>query len=76
MAFNTEIEAEYDRILNRTYCGNFALQYMHISDPDQSAWLKARIEGLGKEIQFTNEGRRAILNKLLEAEGFEKFLNI
>ncbi|WP_424942129.1 2-oxoglutarate dehydrogenase E1 component [Aliiroseovarius crassostreae] len=63
-------------IVKRTYCGTFALQYMHISDPEQSAWLKERIEGLGKEIQFTREGRRAILNKLVEAEGFEKFLHV
>ncbi len=63
-------------ILKRTYCGTFALQYMHISDPEQSAWLKERIEGYGKEIAFTREGRKAILNKLVEAEGYEKFLHV
>ena len=63
-------------IVKRTYCGTFALQYMHISDPEQSAWLKERIEGFGKEIKFTREGRKAILNKLVEAEGFEKFLHV
>ena len=67
---------EIVEILKRTYCGTFALQYMHISDPEQSSWLKERIEGLGKEIQFTEQGRLAILNKLVEAEGFEKFLHI
>jgi 2-oxoglutarate dehydrogenase E1 component len=63
-------------ILQRTYCGTFALQFMHISDPEQAAWLKERIEGYGKEIQFTREGRRAILNKLVESEGYEKFLHV
>jgi len=63
-------------IVRRTYCGTFALQYMHISDPEQAAWLKERIEGYGKEIAFTREGRKAILNKLVEAEGFEKFLHV
>ncbi len=63
-------------IVKRTYCGTFALQYMHISNPEQAAWLKERIEGYGKEIAFTREGRRAILNKLVEAEGFEKFLHV
>ncbi len=63
-------------IVKRTYCGTFALQYMHISDPEQASWLKERIEGFGKEIQFTREGRKAILNKLVEAEGFEKFLHV
>ncbi|MCB1353934.1 MAG: 2-oxoglutarate dehydrogenase E1 component [Rhodobacteraceae bacterium] len=63
-------------LVKRTYCGTFALQYMHISDPQQAAWLKERIEGYGKEIHFTRRGRRAILNKLVEAEGFEKFLQV
>ena len=63
-------------IVKRTYCGTFALQYMHISDPEQSGWLKERIEGYGKEIAFTREGRKAILNKLVEAEGYEKFLHV
>ena len=63
-------------IVSRTYCGTFALQYMHISDPEQSSWLKERIEGFDKEIRFTREGRKAILNKMVEAEGFEKFLHV
>ncbi len=63
-------------LLKRTYCGTFALQFMHISDPEQSAWLKERIEGYGKEMQFTAQGRRAILNKLIEAEGLEQFFHI
>ncbi|MEX0371246.1 MAG: 2-oxoglutarate dehydrogenase E1 component, partial [Tateyamaria sp.] len=67
---------EIVEIVKRTYCGTFALQYMHISDPEQAGWLKERIEGFGKEIQFTREGRKAILNKMVEAEGFEKFLHV
>ena len=63
-------------IVNRTYCGTFALQYMHISNPAEASWLKERIEGYGKEIQFTKNGRKAILSKLVEAEGFEKFLHV
>ncbi|WP_099827219.1 2-oxoglutarate dehydrogenase E1 component [Oceaniglobus indicus] len=68
--------AEILAIVRRTYCGTFALQYMHISDPTQAAWLKERIEGYDKEIRFTREGRKAILNSLVEAEGFEKFLHV
>ncbi len=63
-------------LVKRTYCGTFALQFMHISDPEESAWLKERIEGMGKEVQFTDQGRRAILQKMVEAEGFEKFLHV
>ncbi|MCY4300427.1 MAG: 2-oxoglutarate dehydrogenase E1 component [Aestuariivita sp.] len=63
-------------LVKRTYCGTFALQYMHISNPDEAAWLKERIEGFGKEIAFTQRGRKAILNKMIEAEGFENFLHV
>ena len=63
-------------IVKRTYCGTFALQYMHISNPEEAQWLKERIEGLGKEVTFTREGRKAILNKMVQAEGFEKFLHV
>ncbi|MGB5085422.1 MAG: thiamine pyrophosphate-dependent enzyme, partial [Methylocystis silviterrae] len=63
-------------ILRRTYCGTIGFEFMHISNPEEKAWLQARIEGPKKEIVFTPEGKRAILNKLVEAEGFEKFLDV
>jgi 2-oxoglutarate dehydrogenase E1 component len=63
-------------ILRRTYCDTIGFEFMHISDPVEKAWMQERIEGPGKEITFTNEGKRAILQKLIEAEGFEKFLDV
>jgi len=63
-------------ILQRTYCGRIGYEFMHINDPEQKDWLQRRIEGPDKEIQFTKEGKRAILNKLIEAEGFEKFASV
>ncbi len=63
-------------ILQRTYCQTLGVEFMHISEPAQKAWIQERIEGPDKEIAFTHEGRRAILNKLIEAEGFERFLDV
>ncbi len=63
-------------ILRRTYCGTIGYEFMHINDPEQKDWLQRRIEGPDKEISFTKEGKRAILNKLIEAEGFEKFASL
>ena len=63
-------------ILKRTYSGTFAVEFMHITDPEQKAWIQQRIEGPDKDITFTKEGKRAILNKIIEAEGFENFLNV
>jgi 2-oxoglutarate dehydrogenase E1 component len=63
-------------LLRRTYCATIGFEFMHISDPAAKAWIQQRIEGPDKEIAFTREGKRAILTKLAEAEGFEKFLDI
>ena len=63
-------------ILRRTYCGTIGYEFMHISDPAEKAWMQERIEGPHKEIAFTREGKRAILTKLVEAEGFEKFIDV
>jgi 2-oxoglutarate dehydrogenase E1 component len=63
-------------ILKRTYCGPIGVEYMYISDPEQRAWIQARIEGMDKEVRFTPQGKRAILTKLIEAEGSERFLNV
>ncbi len=62
-------------ILKRTYCGTLGVQYMHISNPQEKAWVQERIEGHDKEITFTAEGKVAILKKLIEGEGFERFLH-
>src|SRR5580692_9935296 len=63
-------------ICERTYCQTLGVEFMHITNPAQKAWIQERIEGPDKEISFTREGRRAILNKLVEAEGFEKFCDL
>ena len=63
-------------ILRRTYCSTIGVEFMHISDPAAKSWIQERIEGPDKEVTFTNNGKRAILNKLIEAEGFEKFLDV
>ena len=63
-------------ICERTYCQTLGVEFMHITNPAQKGWIQERIEGPDKEISFTREGRRAILNKLIEAEGFEKFCDL
>jgi len=75
LGLETSTVREILEILRRTYCGNIGVQYMHISDPKEKAWLQERIEGRDKEIAFTKDGKVAILKKLIEAEGFERFLH-
>ncbi len=67
---------EMMEILWRTYCDTIGVEFMHIADPVQKSWIQERIEGRGKEVSFTDMGKKAILQKLVEAEGFEKFLQV
>ncbi|MFM1815433.1 MAG: 2-oxoglutarate decarboxylase, thiamin-requiring [Pseudomonadota bacterium] len=61
------------RILKRTYCEKIGVEFMHITNPEQKSWIQERIEGEEKEVHFTVEGKKAIMNKLIEAEMFEQF---
>ncbi len=76
LGLETTTPRQITEILKRTYCGRIGYEFMHINDPEQKDWLQRRIEGPDKEVRFTNEGKRAILNKLIEAEGFEKFASV
>ena len=63
-------------ILKRTYCSTLGVEFMHISNPEEKAWIQERIEGPDKSITFTKNGKLAILSKLVEAEGFEQFIDV
>jgi len=61
-------------ILRANYCGNVGLEYMHIADIEERQFLQERMEGADKIIEFSVEGKRAILSKVIQAEEWEKFL--
>ena len=63
-------------ILKRSYCEHIGIEYMHISDPEQRAWIQERIELAENAVRFTPQGKKAILKKLIEAEIFERFLDV
>ena len=62
------------KFLKQTYCGNIGYEFMHISNPDERKWFRDRVEKDTNALEFTKNGKEAILNKLVQAEGFEKFL--
>ena len=64
------------KFLKKTYCESIGAEYMHISDPIEKKWFRERMEKSENQIKFTNNGKKAILNKLIQAEGFEKFLAV
>ena len=70
-----EFKSDYFN-LKRTYSSNIGYEFMHMGDPDEKAWIRNRVEGPEKEINFTDNGKLAIFNKIAEAEIFEKYLQV
>jgi 2-oxoglutarate dehydrogenase E1 component len=62
--------------LRKTYCGKIGVEFMHISDPDQKAWIQERIEHIENHTEFTLTGRKMILERVAEAEGLERYLHV
>ena len=63
------------KFLRGTYCGPIGYEYMHISNPTERVWFRDRVEKDENALKFTKNGKNAILNKLIQAEGFEKYLH-
>ena len=62
------------QFLKDKYCGSIGYEFMHISNPTERKWFRDRVEK-NDDFKFTQNGKEAILNKLIQAEGFEKFLH-
>ncbi len=60
--------------LRKIYCSTIGAEYMHITDPIEKVWFRDRMEKRENQLNFTENGKKAILNKIVQAEGFEKFL--
>lgn len=75
LGLETATLREIVSILTATYCGNIGVEFMHIQEPDEKAWIQERIENIRNQTQFTRRGKAAILERLTEAEEFESFLD-
>jgi 2-oxoglutarate dehydrogenase E1 component len=65
---------ELIEILRANYCGKIGWEYMHIADVEERRFLQSRIEGADKSIDFTDLGKKAILQAVIRGEEWEKFL--
>ena len=75
LGLETATLREIMSILHQTYCGSIGIEFMHIQDPAEKSWLQERMETIHTQTHFTAKGKRAILDRLLETEGFEKYLD-
>jgi 2-oxoglutarate dehydrogenase E1 component len=74
LGFEQASVREIVRVLHETYCGHIGFEYMHINDLEERRFIQERIESADDTVQFTPEGKHAILAKVIEAEEWEKFL--
>jgi len=59
-------------LMRRVYCGKVGVEYRHISSPTEKYWIRKRV---GAEPEpLPGELRRRILERLVAAETFERFL--
>jgi len=60
--------------LRRSYCGVIGVEFTHIQEPEQVAWIQERFESGWQRFALKAEVKRSILQRLAEAECFEKML--
>ena len=75
MGMETATLRQIMEAVKRTYCGNIGVEYMHIQDPLQKDWIQQRIEEDRNHTDFTLLGKKRIYERLVAAEGFERFLD-
>lgn len=61
-------------VLESTYCGSIGAEYMHISDEAEQMWVQQRMESARSRPSFGDGVKRRILDRLIAAEGLEKYL--
>jgi 2-oxoglutarate dehydrogenase E1 component len=74
LGFEQATVREIVDVLQETYCGHIGFEYMHISDVEERRFIQERIETAEDTVQFTPEGKQSILQKVIHAEQWEKFL--
>ncbi len=61
--------------LKQAYCGNFSVEYTHIASSLQKLWIQERFETFPTRPEFTPEKKHKLLERIIAAEGIEKYLH-
>lgn len=72
---NTATLREIMNILEKTYCDKIGVEYMHIQNPAEKAWLQEKMEPVMNSPEFDLKTKYEILQKLIAAESFEHFIH-
>jgi 2-oxoglutarate dehydrogenase E1 component len=61
-------------VMRRVYCGRIGTEYRHISSPTEKYWVRKRIAAQTEADPLPADLRKRLLEKLVAAESFERFL--
>jgi 2-oxoglutarate dehydrogenase E1 component len=61
--------------LKKTYTGSIGAEFMHIRDAVERRWVHQQIETAGGDYALSADEKRALLDKLVQADGLERFLH-
>ena len=75
LGLETATLREIVAILRETYCGSIGVEFMHKQEPDEKSWIQERIESIRNHTDFTVLGKRTILERLIQAEVFEQYMD-
>ena len=61
--------------LERIYCNSIGIEYMYIRTPERIQWIQEKLNHNSNSPDFSNNQKKQILKKTIEAVAFEKFLH-
>ncbi|MDA7731351.1 2-oxoglutarate dehydrogenase E1 component [Flavobacteriaceae bacterium] len=61
--------------LERIYCNSIGIEYMYIRTPERIQWIQEKLNHNSNSPNFSNNQKKQILKKTIEAVAFEKFLH-
>ena len=61
--------------LERIYCNSIGIEYMYIRTPERIQWIQEKLNHNSNSPDFSNDQKKQILKKTIEAVAFEKFLH-
>ncbi|MFY7697506.1 MAG: 2-oxoglutarate dehydrogenase E1 component [Legionella sp.] len=66
--------SELQASLSAIYCGSIGIEYMHIANNDETAWLQEKMESALGRPNLAAEQKYEILKALIAADGLERYL--
>ena len=61
--------------LERIYCTSIGIEYMYIRTPERIKWIQNYLNNNDNKSEFSNDEKKHILRKLIQANNFESFLH-